>query len=133
MLGNQLSSDLRHDGKGRRGRGGNRGCASAVVWLLRCDGPLRKISVRESIHCPGVGSPGSIPASRSDDGFPGATPNVLSHLPTPAAPSSESHTYLSQTTRPTPTAPHVTNRPRPVNDSHSALPHPRGPNGSCYC
>lgn len=73
MLGNQLSSDLRHDGKGRRGRGGNRGCASAVVWLLRCDGPLRKISVRESIHCPGVGSPGSIPASRSDDGFPGAT------------------------------------------------------------
>ena len=54
---------------------------------------------------------------------PGATPNVLSHLPTTAAPSLESHTYLSQTTHPTPTAPHVTNRPRPVNNySHSSPP-----------
>lgn len=54
---------------------------------------------------------------------PGATPNVLSHLPTTAAPSSESHTYLSQTTHPTPTAPHVTNRPRPANNySHSSPP-----------
>ena len=63
-------------------------------------------------------------ASAGSPHTPGATPNALSHLPTPAAPSSESHIYLSQTTRPTPTAPHVTNRPRPENDSHSALPPP---------
>ena len=73
MLGNQLSSDLEHDGKGRRGRGGNRGCARAVVWLLRCDASCRRIPVRESNHCPGVGPPGSVPASRSDEGFSGAT------------------------------------------------------------
>ena len=73
MLGNQLSSDLKHDGKGRRGRGGNRGCARAVVWLLRCDGSCRRIPVRESNHCPGVGPSGCFPASRSDEGCPGAT------------------------------------------------------------
>lgn len=73
MLGNLLSSDLKHDGKGRGGRGGNQGCTRAVVWLLRCNGKCRRIPVRESNHCPGVGPPGSIPASRSDEGFPGGT------------------------------------------------------------
>ena len=63
----------------------------------------------------------SVHASSGSPHTPGTTPSALSHLPTPAAPSSESHTYLSQTTRPTPTAPHVTNRPRPANNySHSS-------------
>lgn len=63
----------------------------------------------------------SVHASSGSPHTPGTTPSALSHLPTPAAPSSESHTYLSQTTRPTPTAPHVANRPRPANNySHSS-------------
>lgn len=73
----------------------------------------------------------SVPASSGSPHAPGTAPNALSHLPTPAAPSSESHTYLSPTTRPTPTALHVTNRPRPANDSSHSSPHPCGPNGSC--
>lgn len=66
----------------------------------------------------------SVPSSSGSPHTPGTTPNALSHLPTPAALSSESHTYLSQTTRPTPTAPHVTNSPRPANNySHSSPSH----------
>lgn len=66
----------------------------------------------------------SVHASSGSPHTPGTTPSALSHLPTSAAPSSDSHTYLSQTTRPTPTAPHVTNRPRPENNySHLAPIH----------
>lgn len=73
----------------------------------------------------------SVPSSSGSPHTPGTTPNALSHLPTPAAPSSESHTYLSQTTRPTPTAPHVTNSPRPANNYSHSCPLPCGPNSSC--
>lgn len=73
----------------------------------------------------------SVPASSESPHTPGMTPNAMSHLPTPAAPSSESHTYLSQTTRPTPTGPHITNRPQPANNYSHSCPHPCGPNSSC--